>query len=148
MNRRFAVLGLAVALSGAVVAGQTPYRLNEIPPDALEMPSSAMGALLRMRQSVSHAANPSQPWAPLVVTVEAVGPKLTRVRLTQQDLPLATFEAAAFTVTTGTDGTTIAASDRVKMHTSSGRTLWTDDGFELRTDTAGRILETSGQAGR
>ena len=152
MIRRLAVLGLAVAMCATLVAGQTEYRLNEIPPDAQEMPANAMARLLQMVQTLrghnSGAANPAQQLGPLVVSIELVGPKLTRLHLTQHGSKLATLESAAFTVTTGTDGTTITASNRVKMQIAAGRTIWTNDGFDLRTGPRGEILEATPTTGR
>ena len=146
MKRRIAVLGLTVAMCVSVVSGQAEYRLNEIPPGALNVSGDAMGDLLRLmqrlRQTASSVSQAQLP-GPLVVNVESVEPKFTRVHLTQHGRELATLESTAFTVTMGADGTTISASGRVKMKSASGRTLWTDDGLELRTGPAGDFTETS-----
>ena len=134
MNRRFVVLGLALAMcgTGSAVAGQSETRLSELAPDAVQMQGSAMAMSLRAMQH--------RGLGPLVVTVESVGPSFTRIHLIQQGVELATFESAAFTVTSGADGTTITSSGRVRMRTSSGRMRWTDDGLEVRTSAAGEFV--------
>ena len=141
MNRRFAVLGLVLAMcgTGSTVAGQSETRISELAPDAVRVDTALMAALLRMRQDSWRRDNPGQQLGPLVVTVESVGPKFTRIHLTQNGVTLGTFESTAFTVTTGAEGTTITSSNRVRTRNGS-RMSWTDDGFEVRTSPAGEIF--------
>lgn len=93
MNRRFAVLALTVAMFGSAVAGQTVQK---------DAPLEILPAA-------------ETPPRPVVVRVEAVGPQLTRLRVTRDGIEQATFEAAAFTISTGTTGTVIAAAEGVTM---------------------------------
>jgi hypothetical protein len=112
MNRRFAVLGLAVAVSGSIVAGQTAPTTAPVPitpapggfSNAYPRPTQAQQGLTTFR-------------------VESVGPQRTRIHVTTDGVEQWTLEASGFTVTTQASGTAITTSGPVTMATSDGKTI-------------------------
>jgi hypothetical protein len=122
MNRRFAVLGLAVAMVGSVVVGLTA------------------------QQDAPVATSQTQA-GPVVVRVEAVGPQLTRLHVTRNGVEQATFEAAAFTISTSTTGTVIASAGEVTM-TAPARVVSVGK-FQARFPTDGTTwMERRSEEGR
>ena len=105
MNRRFAVLGLAVATFGTVVAGQTTQKDAPVAITPAPSPTGGFSNLYPRRPPAD-----AQPQLGAVAfRVESVGPQRMRLYLTQNGVDKGTVESSGFTVTTGPGGTTITA---------------------------------------
>lgn len=100
MHRRFAVVGLALAMCGTVVQGQGG-------PDGL---SQAQRLDLSQRLA---SASQTKPLGQFVIRMDVVGPQLTRVYVTRNGVEEATFEAPSFTVAMGPNGTTLRSSEGI-----------------------------------
>jgi hypothetical protein len=128
MNRRFAVFGLAVAMSGSVVAGQTPQTAAPVAIPASGAQSSPLvdtiqiTPLTRRTLREALAAERQAQQGQTTFRVESVGSR-TRIYVTTDGAESWTLEAIGFTVTTQASGTTITASGPVTMTTTGGKTI-------------------------
>ena len=154
MNRRFAVLGLAVAMcgTGSAVAGQLSEAEQMARREAAlrnrmvlaDPATSSTGDQVQPGQLSGTYASGIGPL--LAVRMESVGPQLSPLHLTRNGVEEWTFESTVFTISPGTSGTTITSSDVVTvtrpgsqvsisgfaLRISADGTIWTLDGSPIR----------------
>ena len=135
MIRRLAVLGLAVAICGALVAGQTAQTDAPVTPELLQQD----GPVVKLGHSnppVGLPTGQSRP-GPLSLRVESVGPLLTRISLMRDGAEELALTGGSFTATTDAKGTTITTYN-VEVTHLGGTLMILRDGrpfvLHVRTD--------------
>ena len=149
MNQHVVVIGLALAMFGTVVAGQTAQKDAPVPimPLGQTPPTTAPGPITVIDETSPRSTpvpitpatggfsnaypNPrrgSQAYRVVqaqqgqtTFRVESGGPKLMRVHIATDGVEQAVLESVGFTVTTGASGTTLTASGPVMFSLSDGK---------------------------
>ena len=118
MNRRFAALGLALAMcgTGSVVAGQTAQKDTPVATTPASPSTGGVSNLVLLSASAQQLGNT------VSFRVEPVEPQRMRLSIIDSGVEKATVEASGITVTTGPDGTTVTTGT-VAVATSDGKKL-------------------------